>query len=393
MIASPLRHLPILLGIAGLFCLGLAATSQAGSATWLSSPASGSWNTATNWSPATIPNGPSDLATFAFSNTPAISLSASVQVDSVVFSEGASAFTITPNPGVTLTLSGAGVVNDSGLTQNFVMGSNSNLQAGQISLLNSASAGLGSVFTVNGGIRMADEGGLLQFFGTSSASESSFFINGGTAAGADGGRIYFHDDSTVGRGTFVCGVGGINTGGGLMVFSDDSSGSRGKFTAAGGAVSNANGGYIAFNGSASAGQGTYTIRGADGVGAFGGQLQFVEGTTAARADITLDGGTVAGAPGAFLTFSGAIAFGAASAGEATITIYGGAGLGAEARFSGDASGGTAHFIMAGNGRLDLSGENAPGLTTGSVGGSGGVVLLGSRTLTVGSDNLSVIFER
>ncbi len=388
---STIRHLPVLLGIAGLLCLGLATTSQAGSATWLSSPASGSWNTATNWSPATIPNGPSDLATFAFSNTTAISLSASVQVDSVVFSEGASAFTITPNPGVTLTLSGAGVVNNSGLTQNFVMGSNSNLQAGQISLINSASAGLGAVLTVNGGVRMADEGGLLQFFGTSSAGESSFFTNGGTAAGANGGRTFFNDDSTAGRGTFVCGVGGINTGGGLMVFSDNSSGSRGTFTAAGGAVSNANGGSIAFNGSASAGQGSYTIRGADGVGAFGGQLQFVEGTTAARANITLEGGTVAGAPGAFLTFSGAIAFGAASAGEATITIYGGAGLGAEARFSGDSSGGTAHFSMAGNGRLDISGENAPGLTTGSVGGSGGVVLLGNRTLTVGSDNLSVIF--
>ncbi|MEO7723983.1 MAG: autotransporter-associated beta strand repeat-containing protein, partial [Chthoniobacterales bacterium] len=388
---STIRHLPLVLGIAGLFCLSLPTASQAGSATWLSSPASGSWNTATNWSPATIPNGPSDIATFAFSNTTAISLSASVQVDSAVFSECASVFTITPNPGVTLTLSGAGVVNNSGLTQNFVMGSNSNLQAAQISLISSASAGLGAVFTVNGGVRMGDEGGLLQFFGNSSAGESSFFTNGGTAAGANGGRIYFNDDSAAGRGMFVCGVGGINTGGGLLVFNDNSSGSGGTFTAAGGAVSNANGGYIAFNGSASAGQGYYTIRGADGVGASGGQLQFVEGTTAAEANITLESGTVAGAQGAFLTFSGAIAFDAATAGEAAITIYGGAGLGAEARFSGDASGGTALFTMAGNGRLDISGENAPGLTTGSVGGSGGVVLLGSRALTVGSDNLSVIF--
>ena len=176
-----------------------------------------------------------------------------------------------------------------------------------------------------------------------------------------------------------------------MVFSDNSSGSHGTFTAAGGAVSNANGGYIAFNGSASAGQGNYTIHGADGVGASGGQLQFVEGTTAARANITLESGTVAGAQGAFLTFSGAIAFGAASAGEATIAVLGGVGLGAEARFLGDASGGTALVSMAGNGRMDLSGENAPGLTIGSVGGSGGVVLLGSKTLTVGNNNLNIIF--
>ncbi|MEO8440740.1 MAG: autotransporter-associated beta strand repeat-containing protein [Spartobacteria bacterium] len=47
--------------------------------------------------------------------------------------------------------------------------------------------------------------------------------------------------------------------------------------------------------------------------------------------------------------------------------------------------------MAATGRLDLSGENAPGLTVGSLVGSGGVVLLGGRTVTVGSNNLNVIF--
>ena len=38
-----------------------------------------------------------------------------------------------------------------------------------------------------------------------------------------------------------------------------------------------------------------------------------------------------------------------------------------------------------------AGENAPGLTIGSLGGSGGVVLLGSKTLTVGNNNLNIIF--
>ncbi len=384
-------RLPVLFGFAGLFCLGFPANSEAGSATWLANPSSGSWNIASNWSPATVPNGPSDVATFSFSNTTAVSLSASVQVESVVFSEGASAFTITPDPGVTLTLSGAGVVNESGLTQNFVIGSDRNLQAGQISLINDAFPDFGALFTVKGGVRMGDEGGLLQFFGDSSAGESSIFVNGGEATGASGGRTYLNDNSTAGRATFVCGVGDIKTGGGLLVFNDNASASHGTFTAVGGAASNASGGYISLNGSASAGQGYYTIGGADDAAAFGGILQFVEHTTAARANITLKSGTVAGAPGALLTFSGALAFGAASADEAHITIFGGAGLGAEARFLGDASGGTASFVMAGNGRLDISGENAPGLTIGSVGGSDGVVLLGSNTLTVGNDNLSVIF--
>ncbi len=53
------------------------ATSElyAGSATWDLNPASGDWNTAANWSPTTAPNGPSDTATFGFSNTTGVSLS------------------------------------------------------------------------------------------------------------------------------------------------------------------------------------------------------------------------------------------------------------------------------------------------------------------------------
>src|SRR5690242_19000656 len=41
--------------------------SSAGSATWLNLPESGTWNSATNWSPATVPNGANDIATFAAS--------------------------------------------------------------------------------------------------------------------------------------------------------------------------------------------------------------------------------------------------------------------------------------------------------------------------------------
>src|SRR5580765_477217 len=40
----------------------------AGSATWDLNPGSGDWNTATNWTPTTMPNSSADTATFAFSN-------------------------------------------------------------------------------------------------------------------------------------------------------------------------------------------------------------------------------------------------------------------------------------------------------------------------------------
>ena len=44
------------------------ATVQAGSATWNLHPTSGDWDTAANWTPATVPNGPADIATFSTSS-------------------------------------------------------------------------------------------------------------------------------------------------------------------------------------------------------------------------------------------------------------------------------------------------------------------------------------
>src|SRR5215813_9479155 len=41
---------------------------QAGSATWNLNPTSDDWNTAANWTPATVPNQPSDTASFATSD-------------------------------------------------------------------------------------------------------------------------------------------------------------------------------------------------------------------------------------------------------------------------------------------------------------------------------------
>jgi hypothetical protein len=49
-------------------------TARAGSAMWKANPTSGDWNTAANWTPTTVPNGVSDTATFATSNTTQLSL-------------------------------------------------------------------------------------------------------------------------------------------------------------------------------------------------------------------------------------------------------------------------------------------------------------------------------
>src|SRR6266478_9139969 len=82
--------------------------SQAASATWSTNPSSGDWNTAANWVPMTVPNGPNDTATFQASNQTFVSLSADTEVNGIIFSSGASLFTMVDPTAVTLTISGAG---------------------------------------------------------------------------------------------------------------------------------------------------------------------------------------------------------------------------------------------------------------------------------------------
>jgi hypothetical protein len=79
----------------------------AGSATWNLQPATGKWTTATNWTPATVPNGPADVATFATSNTRFITLTGPIEVSGIVFSSGASTFNLTVSLNNNLLLRGS----------------------------------------------------------------------------------------------------------------------------------------------------------------------------------------------------------------------------------------------------------------------------------------------
>src|SRR5688572_3940544 len=111
--------------------------ASGGSATWLSSPTSGDWNAAGNWTPGGPPNGVADTATFEFSSVNAISLSANTQVSSIEFSPGASAYTITSSPGFALRISGAGIINNSGQIQSFVTAVNVAETIGVLTFANS----------------------------------------------------------------------------------------------------------------------------------------------------------------------------------------------------------------------------------------------------------------
>ena len=61
------------------------ALAYAGSAEWNLNPTSDDWNTAANWTPMTVPNGPADTAAFALSNTTDVSISADTEVNGIMF--------------------------------------------------------------------------------------------------------------------------------------------------------------------------------------------------------------------------------------------------------------------------------------------------------------------
>src|SRR6266480_8151654 len=99
-----------------MLSLGALNSAYADSATWSTNPISNDWNTAENWTPNTVPNGPDDVATFDTSSITDLTLSAeTTEVAAIVFNPGASSFNITADPestqtDVTLTISGTGII-------------------------------------------------------------------------------------------------------------------------------------------------------------------------------------------------------------------------------------------------------------------------------------------
>jgi len=381
--------------VALLLLLSSYSTAFAGSATWKQNPSSGDWNTATNWTAGGPPNGPTDTATFASSNTTGVSLSANTEVDGIVFNAGASAFMITAGPTLTLTVSGAGTANNSGVAQNFVTTADISGERGTIQFRNSATVGNLTGFTNNGPPSSDSEGGITQFFDSSSAGNGSFLNIIGPGGGEGGGGVEFHDNSTAGSSGFLNNGGftfirffGSSTAGsgtffnkGRMSFSDASNAGNGMFTSSNGArvsflgASNAASGtftnagaasvdgspsFTGFSGSSSAGNGTFRCQAGGDIGAQGGEVFFTEASTAENGTFTIKGGADAGAGGSIQFFS-------------------------------DSSGGHARVEVFGNGFLDISGHNAPGVSIGPIQGSG-LAFLGALNLTVGSNNRSTNFS-
>lgn len=425
--------------VVSFICLALPfaiSNAHAGSATWNLNPTDSSWGNAANWTPAIVPNGASDIATFATSNTTSITVpfSLNIELKEMVFEAGANTYTITADD-ASLTFDGGGIRNHSGVQQNIVI-----IGEGDAILYfnDTASAGNGTVITLAGFEPFAI------FNGTSTAAGATFNNEGAAQTDSFGGETFFSDTSTAGSGTFNnlpdprggvtafsdtatadhgtfnnIGANVAGDSGGISSLSETSTAGHGIFSQFGTTVAGGFGGVVNFFSSASAGQGSFHNYGAAFAGIFGeGLTQFSVGTpTAANGTFINDGGLVSGAPGGLVAF-----FSSSTAGDATVTNHGGAAAGASGglvvfhddasagnatftnedgavsgatggttQFLDNSTGGTARVKIFGAGRFDISSHNAPGITVGSIEGDG-AVSLGPNSLTVGSNNRSVAFS-
>ena len=126
--------------------------------------------------------------------------------------------------------------------------------------------------------------------------------------------------------------------------------------------------------------------------AYGGVTGFTDASTADNGSFTNNGGTANGAYGGSTQFGGS-ALGSATAANATLIANGGSngGAGGYIQFFGASTGGTARVEVFGNGNLEISSHSAPGVTIGSLEGTGNV-FLGANNLTTGNNNLSSAFS-
>ena len=275
------------LGISAFFLLTSSFT-YAGSATWDTSPTSGDWNTAANWTPATVPNGPADTASFGVSNTTTVAVSANAEVAAVVFDAGASPFIISTTRGLILTISGAGVSNNSGHTQNFDCAADAGGLTGEISFLNSTSAGSNNVFTNEASKKDAYLGAKTTFHGKATADHATFINNTGNAYGTFGGTTQFLDTSTAGHalitnnGMNLAGIAGAAT-----IFTDRANADHSTIICNPGGPSAR--GAVAFSAQSTAGDSTLIANGGGGGGETGGMIFFLDDSRGGKARIQLFG--------------------------------------------------------------------------------------------------------
>ena len=344
---SPLRlssHLG-LLALTALFCANV-SLARAGSATWQQNPTTGNWNTPANWTPATVPNGPSDVASFSESTQTNVSVTSGITLDSIVFQPDASPFTISSaSEFATILINGAGVINNSGFAQNFNLNAAGHDQ-GALDFAGSATAGSNTIFNVSGAGVRGSFGGTISFFNTATADNGLFFVSGGAAKTAAGGGMIFFDSSTAGSAAFTIDPG---------------------------MVRGATGGHVEFANTSTAGKATLAANGGQN-GAGGGTVFFLDDSKGDQANVVLLGNatldlSLHNAPG--VTLTSVQGDGLVSLGSSTLTYNNRL----KVPFSGVISG-AGGLTMAGKGILDLTNAN---IYTGGTTVKAGTLLVDNRS--------------
>ncbi|MEO5716988.1 MAG: autotransporter-associated beta strand repeat-containing protein [Chthoniobacterales bacterium] len=317
----PLLFLPALV----VFASNPSAVAQ--NSTWLLDPVSSDWNTNANWTA----NVPYDTATFDVSHNPQVFVSLFLTgVNRIVFSPGASSFDISVLAHSTLDFSGEGIVNNSGIVQNFRSSRGEDGFQGEFIFLSHATAGDHTTFTTVGGAT-----GDLQFQVNSNAGKATIVNQGSTT---ESGPL------------------------GVTGFFNQSNAKQAVITNQGGQASGAGGGLTLFASTARASDAVITGQGSGVAGGLGGRLEFYDDSSADAATLIAE----AGANG---------------------------GGGGEIHFFDRARGQTATVKLFGNGFLDVTFLEAQA-TIGSLEGDGHVLLLntlniGSNNL---STNFSGLLE-
>ena len=373
----PLTFTSLLFGVLLLFA---SQSGYAGNATWNNNPANGDWNTATNWTPNTVPGG-SDIATFNSSNGTNITVSQYSEVYEILFNPGASSFTYSMGNSEGLVFTVVGIINNSGVTQEFIAAVDPAGSPGFLSFEGNASAGVQTSCVAQSGTVPGRDGALIEFLDFASAGEGEFLIEGAGSSGLSGGRAIFFSSSTANNATLTS-EGGQAAGapGGLILLQNQSHADSATLVANGG-LNGGGGGQIQFLGSASGDKARIEL--------FGNGFLDVSAHAAISVGSIEGDGLILLAPnkltvgsnGVSTEFSGVLREGAGSGGSLTKTGTGTLTLSGASTFTGGTTVSQGTLVVT-NTSGSATGTGSLLVSAGTLGGSG--IIAGAVTVGTGS---------
>ena len=399
--------------------------------TWVGT--TGIYGAAVNWNPATVPSGAAATATFSSTGASAITIIGFHNAGALVFDSTAQAYTFTITGSATMALEGAGITNNSGQTQTFVLSSGSShmvfnnsatagdahlqVSAGIVFFEDTSSAGTATIDVNGGAIQLSDNAKLANakvsvtgataiLAGSSKGEQAQLTLDGSsvlsvlTTGATDMGSI--SGSGTIHFGTDVLLTVGANNGSTTFSGIIDGVGTRGAIEKTGTGTWTLSGTNTYAKGTTLT-AGTLSISRDANLGSAGGSLIFNGGTLQTTADMATSrattmnagGGTFDVASGTTLTHNGVVdgAGGLTKTGDGTLILT------AENTFTGSTTIDAGTLALSGSGSvrsfgtmnsagstLDISlttnGYKLEDLTDGAVGASAAVIKLGGKTLTV-----------